>query len=518
MSHQDSVFAMMAQPGTYGLPPDTRVERIETHGSVLFLAGQRVYKLKKDIFFPYMDFSTVEKRVAAARAEFEVNQRFNPTLYLGLAAVCERDGVLRLSEAAPDICPKRDGFLEPVVVMGRFSDEVQMDRVMARDGLASDLADRLGVMAANIMKQAPVRDLDWQTEIHAVHRENFEELENWPDIFPPERVAALKHHMDDHLEAQAAVLEKRSAQARVRRGHGDLHLRNIICADGEPLPFDALEFDETLATIDTLYDLAFLVMDLIHQGEDGAAARVLAVGLVQTDDMEGVGLMPVYTAIRATIRAKIAATIASQVRTDTRRDAMVAEALEYFALAERLSAPVSPSLIAVGGLSGSGKSTLAFALAPNLAPCAVVVRSDVIRKHLVGVDLFTQAPAETYTWAMNTEVYGQMDMLARQALNAGVPVVLDAVYSKVAEREAAASVAAQSGVPFVGLWLDLPTEDRAQRATTRVRDASDATEAIARRQVAEEPIDWHRLDSGAGQEMLVEAAVKHLLGHANSHC
>ena len=63
------------------------VERIDTHASIVFLAGARAYKLKRAVRFDYLDFSTSERRHALCQAEARLNRRTAPTLYRGVLAV-----------------------------------------------------------------------------------------------------------------------------------------------------------------------------------------------------------------------------------------------------------------------------------------------------------------------------------------------------------------------------------------------------------------------------------------------
>ncbi|HUF81668.1 MAG TPA: AAA family ATPase, partial [Burkholderiales bacterium] len=171
---------------------------------------------------------------------------------------------------------------------------------------------------------------------------------------------------------------------------------------------------------------------------------------------------------------------------------------EYLALAQELLRPRSPCLIAIGGFSGSGKSTLARRLAPQVgaAPGALVVRSDVIRKTLLGVSPLTRLGPEGYTADMNRRVYEAMAARAASALGAGHSVIADAVFAKPHDREAIAAVAGETGVPFIGLWLDGSLETLAARLRERVADASDATADVldSQARTGPGPLDWHRLD------------------------
>jgi uncharacterized protein len=300
------------------------------------------------------------------------------------------------------------------------------------------------------------------------------------------------------IETHRALLLQRAAGGFVRRCHGDLHLRNVCLVDDMPTLFDCLEFSERLATIDVAYDLAFLLMDLEHRGLRWAANRILNRYLARTADYDCLALLPLYMSVRAAVRAHVSAA-ADQFD----------EARDYFQLALRLIDPVPQQLVAVGGLSGSGKSTMAMALAPALgrAPGAVVLRSDVLRKQLAGTDLFDTLPPDAYTQDQSDAVYARLDDYSRLALSAGFAAVADAVFGRDPERKAIAAVAADAGVSFRGLWLDIPADEQDRRLAARTADVSDATPSVGKGQRAMvDPVrGWYRIDAGRDrQETLAE--------------
>ena len=250
-----------------------------------------------------------------------------------------------------------------------------------------------------------------------------------------------------------ALLEARRAAGKVRRCHGDLHLRNICLVDGEPTLFDCLEFSEALASIDVLYDLAFLLMDLEHRGLTGLANRVLNRYLDRTGEDHGLAAMPLFMSLRAGIRAHVTATALAQAKSPQKARDMAAEARRYLDLAHHVLAPQPRRLVAIGGPSGSGKSTLAMGLAPELGlrPGARVLRSDVARKLLLGAAPETRLAADAYTPEITRRVYDALCEKAATALAAGYSAIIDAVSLAPAERRTFAEVARRAGVPFSGL-------------------------------------------------------------------
>lgn len=493
ISHAE-ICAFLARPQTYGLAAGQQVDIVETHISVVFLAGQRAFKLKKPVVFPYLDHSARSQRLAACRTELEVNRRFSPQLYLGLGAVRAAPGGLVLCAPPDEIDWETEEITEPLVVMRRFASEAQLDHVAQRSGVDAPLADRLGQMVADIVRLAPRRSCPWPDILRDIIDESLDELAGIPAVFDRDDVVEMHRLLRDSIDAQRRLLHSRAAAGLVRRCHGDLHLRNIAFIEGRPVPFDALEFDEALATTDVQYELAFLIMDLLHLGLEEAAARVLSVAVTQMDDFAGVALLPVYAALRAIIRCKVGASSLPQ-RPQARQ-----EVKTYWALAKRLLRPVPARLVAIGGLSGSGKTTCAFALAPRLGPFAVVIRSDVVRKRHLGLDIFEAAPAQSYVPSVSTEIYDKMFEAARAVLAAGLPVVLDGVFADRSERDKCTALAKEFGLPFHGIWLEAGLPDRQARIGVRTEDASDADAEVARRQIdhVTGAMHWERIDAGGG--------------------
>jgi predicted kinase len=318
---------------------------------------------------------------------------------------------------------------------------------------------------------------------------------------PEATIAPLAAQFQAALVRSAPLLAARAAEGRIRRCHGDLHLGNLCLWQGKPTPFDALEFDEALARIDTGYDLAFLLMDLDRQAGRAAANRVLNRYLARSGDYGVLGPLPLWLALRALVRAHVQA-------------ARGRDGVPLLKAAAAYLAPASPRLIAVGGLQGTGKSTLARGLAPALgpAPGALLLRSDELRKRRFGLAPEEPLPPEAYTEAVSTATHEELFTIAEAALRQGHAVALDAMFLDVQYRLRAAEIAARVGVPFQGFWLEAPIEILKSRILARRGDASDATIAVLERaaQADPGPIDWRRLDA-AGDAL---AAARKALGVA----
>ncbi|HEY2874823.1 MAG TPA: AAA family ATPase [Reyranella sp.] len=459
-------------------------KRIDTHGAVVFLSGDHAYKLKRAVKFPYMDFSTAERRRAMCEAEVEINRRLAPEIYLGVEQV-ENDWV---------------------VVMRRFDEDGLLDRMAERGRLTPGLMAALGARVARYHDSlAPIRDGfgrpdDYRHSVAADIRQMREQGERL-DVAASETLA---EKMPAALEPYIDLVARRVEAGAIRRCHGDMHLRNIVLIDGKPVPFDAIEFSERIANIDVLYDLSFALMDLCERKLQPLANRLLNEWLWRIAELpsaphhEALALLPMFLSRRASIRAFVDSQAAAVGNGDTSR------ARDYQRVALSFLAPAPTRLVAIGGLSGSGKSTMAIRRAPEIGrvPGAVVVRSDVERKRLAGIPLEEHMPRGSYTPEGSAKVYAAMFERAGQALRAGHSAILDAVFAKPEERQMAEALAREVGVPFEGLWLEVPKEVAQARVAGRGADASDATPAVVERQFGYDlgEIRWRRLDASTKDE------------------
>jgi len=509
---QAEVMAFLADPASYPARPDA-VEMIETHGAKVFLAGPEAWKIKRAVRFPYMDFSTLEKRHAVCRRELEINRLWAPQLYLGCVPVTrEPGGQLALGGAGEPV--------EWAVRMRRFPQSDLLGTIADNQGIASELARSLADVAFDSHARARrVEDPRGAERVSRVVTSVSRNLAGMSGILTGELTASFRQRAEQRLARAAEVLDERAAKGFVRRCHGDLHLANIVMWQDRPVLFDAIEFDEELASIDTLYDLAFLLMDLDHRRLGPAANVVLNRYLWRSQamlDLDGLVALPLFLGLRAGVRALVAAERAEQEQaTPDRRDAASqhrARAQSYLHAALTYLDPPAPKLVAIGGLSGTGKSTLAAKLAPGLdpRPGAVHLRSDLERKALFGQSETERLGPEGYTDAATARVYGALMEKAQRALSAGHGVIVDAVLAKPEERQRLEAVGTSAGVPFRGLWLTASSETLIERVAQRRNDASDATVDVVRMQLGYEvgPLSrtWTVIDAGRDLDATVAQA------------
>lgn len=502
---QSQAIDFLALPETHGVK---NVQRLETHGNLVFLAGDSAYKIKRAVRFGYMDFSTIEKRRSACRREVEINRQWAPDLYLRCVPIVRRpDGALTFGGAGE--------IVEWAVHMRRFDQNDLLSVRAERGQLDRDLSMQLAqaVFASHSIAVrahprsgiAPYRDL----------AASISRALAAAGVFDQNATSRLPGALRQQLDRSASTLNDRAEHGFVRRCHGDLHLANIVLHKGQPTLYDALEFDETLATIDTLYDLAFLLMDLDVQRQRPAANVVLNRYLfhsADTRDLKGLIALPLFLALRAAIRALVTSDRAAQ-ETGQGHERDLARARHYLSAALAYATPAAPRLVVIAGLSGTGKTTLATALAPLLgpAPGAVHFRSDLERKTLAGVGELERLPASAYTPQARQHIYRSLHEKAASVLRAQHSVVLDAVYDTEAHRREIEDLADSLNVPMHGLWLHADAATLIARVEGRRGDASDATADVVRHQLADNigrlSVRWRSLDAGGNEDGSLQAAI-----------
>ncbi|HWE71671.1 MAG TPA: AAA family ATPase [Stellaceae bacterium] len=494
---QSQAIEFMSRGANFGLPKETP-KRIDTHISIVFLVGDRVFKMKRAVKLSFLDYSTPAERERLCQAEYALNRRTAPALYRGV----------RKLTRAPDGGIEWDGqgaLVEAVLEMKRFDDDALFDRLATDKQLTPTLMVQLADIIAEFHAGAEATpDFGGSAGIGAVIADNDMNLRAGCPPLDRDAVDALREAEQGALAKHKALLDERPRQGKVRRCHGDLHLRNICLFEGRPTLFDCIEFSDEIACIDTLFDFAFLLMDLEHRGLRGVGNILFNRYLDRSEDGAGLATLPLFLSVRASIRAKVAVA-ALKVQKDAAEQAKA-----YLDLAVRLLEPAQPRLIAIGGLSGSGKSTVAAGLAGDLAPApgARHLRSDVLRKTTMGVAPETKLPPSAYTHEVGAQVYRTMREQAGAALAAGYSAIVDATFIDAGERAAVAEVAARAGVPFTGLWLTASDVVLLDRVAKRRGDSSDADRDVLARQLSVDlgAMDWRKVDASGDQAAALAAA------------
>jgi aminoglycoside phosphotransferase family enzyme/predicted kinase len=499
MDDQKEVISFLADGASYGKPSLT-VERIETHVSIVFLIDDRAYKLKRAVSFSYLDFSTIALRERFCRAELALNRRTAAALYLGVRAITRgADGNLAFDGDGSAV----DWVLE----MQRFRQSDLFDHLAESRTLTPELMrDLTDVIAAFHAAAEVTPEHGGRAGIEKTIAGNHANLVKSCPPFEARQVERLNSASMARLAAIGAGLDARRGSGRVRRCHGDLHLRNVCLFDGRPTLFDCIEFSDAISCIDVLYDLAFLLMDLVHRDLSGLANIVFNRYLDLTVDLDGLSALPLFMSVRAAVRAHVSAARNRQKPSSR----TLQDAHSYLSLAGALLGSHPPRLIAIGGLSGVGKSTLAQALAPGFlpAPGARVIRSDILRKRLFYVAPETRLPRSAYGAATTERVYRALHDQAAATLAAGYSAIVDATFLREEERQHIAACAERDGVAFVGLWLAAPRDVLAARISARGRDPSDADALVLSQQLEVDTgvIAWHRIDATGDSPASLAAA------------
>ncbi len=499
---QSYAIDFLSRGASFGLPDETPC-RIDTHISIVFLVGDRVFKMKRALKLSFLDYSTLAERERLCRAEFELNRRTAPALYRAVRLLTQaaNGGIEWDGEGA---------LVEPVLEMARFGDDALFDHLATAGKLNPSLMVRLGDIIAEFHASAETTPaFGGSAGIAAVIADDHANLRSGCPPLDRATVDALRGAAESAVAKQAALLDARQRQGKVRRCHGDLHLRNICLFEGESTLFDCIEFSDEIACIDMLFDLAFLLMDLEHRGLRGLGNILLNRYLDRSGDDAGLAALPLFMSVRAGIRAKVAVA-ALKVQKDAAE-----QATAYLDLAARLLEPASPRLVAVGGLSGSGKSTVAAGHAGDFAPApgARHLRSDVLRKTMMRVAPETRLPPSAYTHEVSAQVYRVAREQAAAALAVGYSAIVDATFIDAGERAAIAAVAAQAGVPFMGLWLTAPDTVLLDRVAKRRGDSSDADRAVLEQQFKADlgAMNWRKVDV-SGDAAAALAAARAALG------
>lgn len=425
----------------------------QTHVNYIFLTDNHAYKLKRHVKLPYLDFSTFENRTKAIRREFEKNQRFSSEIYLGLVPIRKINSSLVLGGEVGEI-------VEWALKMRRFDEKCVLSNLLlnASDPLILKLARKVH----ESHKSAPLESSFWSFELVTFFiKETLKEL-------------SIEHPILNTLRDLEDLITHRQ-NYYVRDVHGDLHCNNICIINDVPLLFDALEFNDEYGICDTAADLAFLLMDISCRGRADLRALLLNEYLTLSDDFEMLKLLPLYESYRALVRAKIEITMKVPHQAH----------LDY---SYQVLKPKKHLRIAIGGISGSGKSTVSSLLAKKLN--CVPIRSDAIRKHLIGIDPYSKAPESAYSKEINEKVYEGLK--ERELLAGNYSTILDATFLN------------KEPPSKNSFWLTIPASLAEERVLSRTNDISDATKEVVSKQSDKIPKGWIPIDASRAPELIVE--------------
>ncbi|MBI4336703.1 MAG: AAA family ATPase [Chloroflexi bacterium] len=468
------------------------VEMLETHISYLFFTGRYVYKVKKPVDFGFLDFTTLEKRRHFCQEEVRLNRRLSPGVYLDVAEVRERDGGYYLFGPG--------NAVEYAVKMRQLPRQRAMAEMLRRGEVQEEhlraLATKVETFHRGAESGPETARLGGLAAVRENVAENFAQTETYLGVtLTTEAYDAIRAYSDAFLQAREDLFRRREREGRVRDCHGDLHTDQVFLLNDIAV-IDCIEFNQRFRYSDVAADVAFLAMDLAYHGRRDLARVFVDQYIERSGDQELRDVLDFYCCYRAYVRGKVESfRLDLPSLQDPQREGVLARAVRYFALAREYARLVKgPALLITTGLMGTGKSTVAQAVAARLG--GQVVSSDVVRKELAGV-----APTERryepwgggiYGERFDQQTYGALLGRAREALDQGTVVVLDASYRRAAHRQQVRELAQSMGVPFFALEVVCPEEVVRGRLAAREaagRTVSDGRwELFRRQQEAFEPL------------------------------
>jgi aminoglycoside phosphotransferase family enzyme/predicted kinase len=495
----------MLDPGFYIHSPDEVLHK-ETHISHVFLAGQLVYKIKKPVRFPFLDFSTLAKRRHFLEAELRLNRRLSPTVYLEVVPIFRQRGRWRLKEDGKPV--------EYALVMRRLPEKRMLDYLLqsaqASTAMIERLADRLAAFHA---AAEPVKSEVSGDHLAATSREwrkNMAELTPLVAKGAEGDLALIAAAGNHFLENHSALIARRAADGWIRDVHGDLHAEHICFAPEGIQIFDCIEFNDDLRRCDLASEIAFLLMDLSVRGGEPLVKPFLRRYFEKLADEDMPTLLPFYQCYRALVRAKVHA-----LRLGKWND----ESARYFEFAKRFRwHRFQPFLLLVSGFTGSGKSTLAHALGARLD--MKVINSDEVRKRISGKQGAEIVPLNEgiYSPAMTENTYNAMAAEANEEIAATRGVILDGTFGQRAQREKFIDLARQRMIPLLVircLVSDPASAERLQRRAAAGADISDGRwEIYAAQKAAYEPMK--EISQASRLDLRTEAPVEDLLAAAEA--
>jgi aminoglycoside phosphotransferase family enzyme/predicted kinase len=486
-SHAALVTALR-DPAVYPHRVDA-VEVFETHISSVFLAGEFAYKLKKPVNLGFVDFSMLARRRHFCDEEIRLNRRCAPTLYLDVVPIAR-------SRTSSSLRIGGDGtVIDYAVRMRRFARNARLDHMAELGTLDAALIDQLAKTVAAFhlrCDSAPSnRTFGTPAEIRRWTMANLRELQRLaPDPSQRQRVERLAHWTEAEFALRAPVFAERRAAGCVRECHGDLHLGNLVLIEGQPVPFDCIEFNSQLRFIDVMSDVAFTWMDLIGHGLPRLAWLLLNGYLEATGDYGGLATLRFYAVYRALVRANVAMIRRGQPGTSaSEREVDERACARYLVVAENLTQESHRHMLLTCGVTGSGKTTVSQLLLQSLG--AVRVRSDVERKRLVGIAVTDHEhigiDSGLYDAVTTRRTYEQLMRATTAIVDAGFPAIVDATFLHRVDRQAFRALSEQLSAALTIVVCEATPETLRARVATRVvrgTDASDATLEVLAHQLA----------------------------------
>lgn len=471
MTDLAQLIVQMQQPDFYPHAVADNIQIVQTHASLVFLTGDYAYKIKKSVDYGFLDYSTLDKRKYFIEEELRLNQKIAPELYLKVETISEIESKLILGGSR--------NVVEYALKMRQFPQSNLFSDLLQARKLDEDRLIKLGKIVAQFHLSAKSSDrissFGTVEKINAALIENYQQSRKYIGIVQTqEQFEATKAYTDAFFSERKHLFQTRVKQGKIKECHGDLHLKNICLWQDKIQLFDRIEFNESFRFVDTIYDVAFIVMDLEARGKSEFANAFLNSYLEYSGDWEGLLVLPLYLSRQAYVRAKVNSFLLEDPQiVETEKEDAKKTAGDYYRQAYQYTQRKSGGLIMMSGLSGSGKSTVAKSIARNRG--GVQIRSDAVRKHLAGIALEDSGTDSIYTSEMTQKTYDRLLELGTMLAKEGYTVILDAKYDRLALRQPVITQAQSENTPLKIVHCTAPIEVLRDRLDQRQGDISDAT-------------------------------------------
>ena len=476
----ERIISRMQQPDFYPHAVDENIELVQTHASLVFLTGNYAYKVKKNVNFGFLDYSSLDKRKYFIEAELRLNKKIASELYLEVITITDDNHELTLNG--------KGNIVEYALKMRAFPQENLFSNLLEAGKLDEDRFVELGKIVAQFHLSADTSDrissFGTVDKIKAAFTQNYQQSQKYIGIVQTyEQFTATKAYTDAFFNEKQDLFQTRRDRHKIKECHGDLHLKNICLWQDKIQLFDRIEFNESFRFVDTMYDVAFTVMDLEARGKPELKNAFLNSYLEYSGDWEGLLVLPLYLSRQAYVRAKVNSFLLDDLQIDeTEREKARKIARAYYRQAYQYTQIKSGSLIIMSGLSGSGKSTVAKNIACSKG--AIQIRSDAVRKHLAGIALDETGTDSIYTPEMTQKTYDRLLELGIMLAKEGYTVILDAKYDRLSLRQSVISQARQNNIPLKIVYCTAPESVLRDRLNQRQNDISDAGAELIDRQKA----------------------------------
>jgi uncharacterized protein len=480
MTLPTSIQQMLA-PEFYPHPVILPIQLMQTHASYVLLTGEFAYKLKKPVKLGFLDYSTVEKRLHFCKEELRLNQRGAKELYLEVLPIAQQDNRYHFGS---------DGeIVDYAVKMVQFPQATLLSNMCEAGTITTENIEEMGRVVAKFHAHAQTNRyiISFGTidRIKQSIDNNYRQTESYiGSAQTQQQFTETKAYTDRFLAEHPQLFCDRVLGRFIRECHGDLHLRNICRWRGKIFLFDCIEFNEPFRYVDTMYDVAFSVMDLEARGRKDLANRFLNTYAEQTGDWAGLQVLPLYLSRQAYVRAKVTSFLLDDPEiSSTDRAAATQSAADYYHQAWEYTRPRQGRIMMLAGVSGSGKSTLGKQIAQELG--GIHLRSDAVRKHLGGIPLLAKGEDSLYTPEMTAQTYQCVLELGSKLAVQGFTVILDAKYDLQSLRAAVIDLAQDRSIPLQIFHCTAPEEVLLDRLAHRTGDIADATvDLLASQQAA----------------------------------